>query len=138
MLLCYLGYSAGRVADAASSMILFSLKCIHGLRFYDDLNFSKNVCNRSSYRNRGGGIFWRFFLFCHMNVQNIKIIVEMFETFKRVFLKLRFFKVGELYSSKSTATIVLKFYTPFLLINYQVTLSSFLIFYNYQRIGGIE
>ena len=33
--------------DAAFSLISFSLKLIHGLGFYDDLNFLKNVYNRS-------------------------------------------------------------------------------------------
>ena len=37
--------------------------------------------------------------------------VKIFETFKRVFLALSVFRVGELSSSKSTATILLKFYT---------------------------
>ena len=55
----------------------------------------------------------------------------LFTTFKRVFLILSFFKVGEPYSSKSTAPILLKFYTLFLHIKYEVMLSSFLIFYNY-------
>ena len=49
--LLYLGnYSADRAeircapkADAAFSLISFSLKLIHGLEFYDDLNFLKNV-----------------------------------------------------------------------------------------------
>ena len=37
-------------AFAALSSILFSLKLILGLGFHDDLNFVKNVCNRSSCR----------------------------------------------------------------------------------------
>ena len=36
--------------DAAHSFISFLLKLIHGLGFYDDLNFLQNVCNRSSCR----------------------------------------------------------------------------------------
>ena len=38
---------------------------------------------------------------------------ELQRTFKRVFLALSFFRVGELSSSKSTAPNLLKFYTHF-------------------------
>ena len=54
--------------------------------------------------------------------------VKIFETFKGVFLALSFFKVGELSGSKSTAPILLKFYTIFPYLNYEVTLSSFFLF----------
>ena len=40
--------------DAALSSILFSLKLNDELGFYDDLNFSKNVCNRSRCRKFRG------------------------------------------------------------------------------------
>ena len=62
---------------------------------------------------------------------SLRSSVEIFETFKRVFLTLGFFKVDELCSSKSTAPILLKFDTLFLHINYEVMLSIFFIFYNF-------
>ena len=62
---------------------------------------------------------------------SLRSSVEIFETFERVFLTLSFFKVGELYSSKSTAPILLKFDTLFLHINYEVTLSIFFDNYNF-------
>ena len=55
--------------------------------------------------------------------------LDLQRTFKRVFLALSFFRVGELSSPKSTALILLKFYTLFLYMNYEVTLSSF--FFNF-------
>ena len=53
---------------------------------------------------------------------------ELQRTFKRVFLALSFFRVGELSSSKSNAPILLTFYTLFLYINFEVTLSDFFHF----------
>ena len=37
-------------AHAALPLVLFSFKLIHGLGFYDNFNFLKNICNRSSCR----------------------------------------------------------------------------------------
>ena len=54
---------------------------------------------------------------------------ELQRTFKRVFLALSFFKVGELSSSKSTAPVPLRSYILFLYINYEVMLSSFFFFF---------
>ena len=59
---------------------------------------------------------------------------ELQRTFKSVFLALSFFRVSELSSSKSTAQILLDFYTLFLHINYEVTLSSFFFILTYFKI----
>ena len=59
----------------------------------------------------------------YIKVKNSFCGVKIFETFKRVFLALSFFGVGELPSSKSTALILLKFYRLFVYINYDVALS---------------
>ena len=60
--------------------------------------------------------------------------VKIFETFKRVFFALNFFRVAELSSSKSAEPILLKFYKLFLYIKYEVRLSSFFFILTYFKI----
>ena len=47
---CVCACKRSRVRVCALPLVSLSLKLIHGLTFYDDLNILRNVCNRSSCR----------------------------------------------------------------------------------------